>query len=137
MNNFIMIIDDSPTIRKIIEITLQPEGYHGVSFADGASALTWLDEHPNMQPALVFLDVQMPDLNGYEWASQIKGKPGFHHTAIALMSGEAINNDKSRLAGIVTHIKKPFTAQTILTTARAYLPPNTRMSAKTEGWVYA
>jgi twitching motility two-component system response regulator PilG len=124
MDNFIMIVDDSPTIRKIIEITLQQAGYRGVSFADGVAALTWLDGHPDVLPVFIFIDVQMPGIDGYELTRRIKSQPRFRSTAIILMSGEAMNEHKGRLAGVAAHLKKPFTVHAILTTVQAYVLAN-------------
>jgi twitching motility two-component system response regulator PilG len=129
VNTFIMVIDDSPTIRKIIEITLQQEGYSGISFADGISALKWLNEHPDMQPALVFLDVQMPGLDGHAWAHHIKSKPRFHNTIIVMMSGDAVKSAKTSLTGVTNYLAKPFTTQAILTTVRTYIPANALVEA--------
>jgi CheY-like chemotaxis protein len=125
-------VDDSATIRTIIAHTLKVAGYCGVSFADGVKALKWLDEHPDMQPTLVYLDAQMPEIDGYAWATYIKSKPRFHHTAIVLMSGEALGKTKAGIAGVTAYIEKPFTTQTILTTARTYIQANALVAVDKE-----
>jgi CheY-like chemotaxis protein len=128
-NNFIMVIDDSPTVRKIVEMNLQSAGYNGVSFADGTSALQWLDEHRDMRPVLVLLDVQIPDIDGYEWAMHVKSKRSFPATTIVLLSGEAVDSEKARIAGVVAHIKKPFTVEMLLTTVQTYAQANVLVEA--------
>ena len=123
MQNFIMVIYPSPTVRKILELILQQAGYRGVSFAHGRIALTWLENHPDIQPAFVLLDMQMPDIDGYEWARCIKNNPRFHHTTVALLSGESVDQTKLQAVGITTFIKKPFTTQGILTTVQMHVLP--------------
>jgi twitching motility two-component system response regulator PilG len=123
MDNFVMVVDDSPTIRKIVEMTLQGAGYRGVSFADGVRALKWLGEHAEMRPGLVFLDVHMSGIDGYEWARQVKSKARFHWTSIVLMSGEAFDREKGRVAGVASYLAKPFTTQALLATTQRYLVP--------------
>jgi CheY-like chemotaxis protein len=127
MDNFILIVDDSPTVRTIMEFTLQQAGYGGISFANGVDALTWLDEHPDMQPAFVFLDIQMQGIDGYEWARQVKSNPRFQHTMLVLMSGRLVDQTKLRAVGITASIEKPFTVQTLLTMVQISLPPTAQL----------
>jgi twitching motility two-component system response regulator PilG len=125
MNSFILIIDDSPTIRKLAEMTLQKADYNGVSFADGESALQWLDEHLDVRPTLVLLDVHLPGIDGYTWAMHIKSKLRFQSTSIVLMSGEPVSREKIRVAGITASIEKPFTIQKLLTMVQAQMQAQT------------
>ena len=106
MNNFIMIVDDSPTVRKIMEFTLQQEGYHGVSFPDGIEAFKWLHEHQDAVPLLIFVDVEMPKMSGYTLTRHLTQKPRFHHTPILLMSSRngVIDKLKARLAGAADYL---------------------------------
>jgi CheY-like chemotaxis protein len=133
VNNLILILDDSPTIRTIIQMTLQSNGYSGISFADGTHALRWLNHHADMQPGLIFLDVNMPRIDGYEWARRVKSQPRFHNTAIVLMSSGATDRIKPRMAGITDYLAKPFTTQTILTTVKTYLPPPAQLRVESRG----
>jgi len=124
MNHLILIIDDSATIRKVLQTILQREGYSGMSFPDGIAALHWLAEHPDVVPALVFLDVYLPKMDGYEWARRIKALPRYKNTTIVCLSrcNGVIDKLKARLAGAVGSLEKPFITQTILTTVQTYLP---------------
>ena len=129
MDNFIMIVDDSPTVRKIMEFTLQQEGYSGMSFPDGIEALKWLYEHQDCVPQLIFLDVELPKMSGYTLTHHLREKPRFQQTSILLMSGRigTIERLKARLAGATEYLVKPFTMQTILTTVQTYLQPTARI----------
>jgi two-component system, chemotaxis family, chemotaxis protein CheY len=122
MNNFIIVVDDSPTVRTIAEYTLKSAGYNGVSFANGLRALKWLDEHTDVQPSLVYMDVQMPGLDGYDCALYLTGQSRFQKTAIVLMSAELVEIAKLRLVGATAHMHKPFTVEKLLTTTQTYVP---------------
>ena len=125
MDNFIMIVDDSPTVRKIMEFTLQQEGYRGMSFPDGVEALKWLYEHQDCIPLLIFIDVEMPKMSGYILTRHLREKSRFQQTPILLMSSRigVIERLKARLAGATEYLVKPFTTQSILTTVQTYLRP--------------
>jgi len=66
MSKFVMVIDDSPTVRKIIETCLRREGYEVKCFADGIQAMQWLLKPEARIPDLVFVDLCLPKLDGYE-----------------------------------------------------------------------
>jgi twitching motility two-component system response regulator PilG len=80
-----------------------------------------------MHPALVFLDMQIPGLDSYEWVRQVKSQPRFHNTVVVLMSGRLIDKPKARVVGAAKYLAKPFTAQTILTTVQTYLSPTVQI----------
>lgn len=83
----IMVIDDSPTVRKVIEVTLKREGYEVICFPDGVEALNWLNTSEGCAPALVLLDICMPRMNGYEVAWYFKARVQFADTRVVIMSG--------------------------------------------------
>jgi twitching motility two-component system response regulator PilG len=123
-----MIVDDSPTVRKIMEFTLQQEGYTGMSFPNGIEAFRWLHEHQDCIPQLIFVDVELPKMSGYTLTRHLREKPRFQQIAILLMSSRigTIERLKARLAGATEYLAKPFTTQMLLTTVQTYLQPPAR-----------
>ncbi len=119
----ILVIDDSPTIRKILEVTHRRQGFSLQTFADGVEALRWLQSHPTMIPSLVYLDICMPRLDGYEVAHHLHSRPHFSAVPIVMLSGKdgVLDRLKGRLVGATGYITKPFRSEEILTATRHYL----------------
>src|SRR5689334_13951585 len=117
MNKLVMVIDDSPTVRKIVEVSLKREGFSVVAFSDGIEALRALTTRQlDCIPDLIFLDIDLPKMNGYEIARYLKSKPAWNNTIIVILSRHngVVDRLKARLAGAQTYLTKPFTTQTIL-----------------------
>lgn len=119
----ILIIDDSPLTRKIVEVTLQREGYHGVSFPDGLAAIRWLLQETAPIPALIFLDVRLPKMDGYSVARYIKSKVRYTHVPIVMLTrlDGVIDRVRARLSGASHYVTKPFTIEIIRTLAQQYV----------------
>jgi DNA-binding response OmpR family regulator len=82
----IMVIDDSPTIRKVIETALNREGYLTITFPDGMSAFRWLAQASDSVPGLILLDIILPKMDGYAIARALKAKPAWEDMTILMMS---------------------------------------------------
>ncbi len=124
MSKFIMVIDDSATVRKIIETCLRREEFDVRSFADGVEAIRWLTNDPDARvPDLVLLDISLPKMDGYEVARRFKAKPIFNNTVIVMLSrrDSVIDRLKGRLAGAKDYITKPFKTQEIVSIIQAQL----------------
>ncbi|SRR6266567_3848135 len=87
MSAFVMVIDDSPTIRKILETCLHRAGYEVKSFQDGIEALHWCGAPEARVPALVLVDVGLPKLDGYDAIRHFKAKPAWHRQSLSLYRG--------------------------------------------------
>jgi twitching motility two-component system response regulator PilG len=122
MSKLILIIDDSPTVRKIIETCLGREGFEVCGFGDGIEAMRWLVETQRI-PDLVILDIGLPWMDGYEIARRLRSKPQFAQTVIIMLSRRdgLLDRLKGRLAGAREYITKPFKAQDVLSVVRSYL----------------
>ncbi|HVB21247.1 MAG TPA: response regulator [Ktedonobacteraceae bacterium] len=124
MSKLVMIIDDSPTVRKIIETSLKREGFDSVSFPDGIEALRAITEHslPRI-PDLVILDIGLPKMDGYEFARRLKSKPQFQQTVIIMLTARdgMIDRLKGRLAGAKDYITKPFRTQDVISALHSHL----------------
>jgi CheY-like chemotaxis protein len=119
----ILIIDDSPTIRNIMETCLRREGFQVQSFPDGIEAMRWLIGPQARVPDLVWLDIGLPRLDGYEVARHLRAKPSFHHTIIVMLIGRVGVGDrlKSLLVGANRCLTKPLTTQEVVSITRSLL----------------
>ncbi len=124
MNKFIMVIDDSPTVRKIIETCLRREDFDVRGFTDGVEAMHWITNAPEARiPDLVLLDINLPKMDGYEVARRFKTKGAFNNTVIIMLSrrDSVIDRLKGRLAGAKDYITKPFKTQEIVSIVQEQL----------------
>ena len=122
MSKLVMIIDDSLTVRKIMETSLKREGFASVSYPDGIEALRALSEGLQI-PDLVLLDIGLPKMDGYEVARHLKTKQQFGNTPIVMISKRdgVIDRLKGRLAGAKDYITKPFKTQEVMTIVHSHL----------------
>jgi twitching motility two-component system response regulator PilG len=116
----VMVIDDSQTIRRTAETLLAREGYAVVTASDGYEALGKIVDH---QPALIFIDIMMPRLDGYQVCSLIKGNPKFSGTPVVMLSSKdgVFDRARGRIVGSDKYLTKPFTKDEILTAVKSYL----------------
>src|ERR1051326_2862046 len=123
MGNFVMIIDDSLTVRKIMESSLQREGYRSISFPDGLKAMSALSKGEIPVPDLVLLDAGLPKMDGYEVTRAFKQKNRLGNTVIIMLSGRDGMFDKlrGRLAGAKEYITKPFKPAEVIAVVRSHI----------------
>ncbi|HEY6406722.1 MAG TPA: response regulator [Ktedonobacteraceae bacterium] len=123
MSQLVLVIDDSATVRKILEVCLKRAGYEVIGFRDGVEAIRWLATPEARHPRLVFLDIQMPRMDGYAVAQYLKARHQLSDIVIVMLSGRAgiLDRLKGRLAGASAYLTKPFTTQAILAIVQAYL----------------
>src|SRR5262245_420073 len=109
----VMIVDDSPTIRKILGLTLERAGYKVVPEPDGESALERLTE---VVPDVIVLDIAMPKVDGYEVCKRIKKDTRVAHVPVVMLSGKDALFDKvkGRMAGATEYLTKPFQTPAVL-----------------------
>ena len=113
---FVMVIDDSLVIRKILETCLHRAGYEVKSFPDGVEALRWLHTPEAPVPDLIFIDLGLPKLDGYEVIRLLKARPALEHTILVILSRRdgVLDHLKGRLVGAHAYLTKPFKTQQIL-----------------------
>jgi twitching motility two-component system response regulator PilG len=117
MSKLVMVIDDSPTVRKIIEVSLKREGFTVASFPDGIEAMRAITtQQLDHIPDLVIIDIDLPKMNGYQLTRYLKSKPAWNNTTIVILSRHSglVDRLKARLAGAQIYLTKPFTTKTIL-----------------------
>jgi CheY-like chemotaxis protein len=103
----VMVVEDDDTIRQLIIVNLELEGFDVVSATDGQDAL---DRVKHVDPAVVTLDVMMPRLDGWETASRLRGDPDTAHIKLVLLSARAQQADLERgeQIGVDAYLTKPF-----------------------------
>lgn len=123
MSKLVMIIDDSATVRKIVEVSLKREGIPSISYANGIEAIRALSERKHVVPDLVFLDIALPRMDGYKIAQYLKSHHQFDNTVIVMLSGHngILDRLKGRLSGARDHLTKPFKTEDILSVVHEYL----------------
>jgi twitching motility two-component system response regulator PilG len=103
----ILVVDDSPTIQKVVSVTLEAHGHEVVTASDGMEALAKLR---TLRPDLVLLDITMPHMDGYQLCRILRSNELTKQVPIVMLSGKDGLFDKmrGRMAGAATYITKPF-----------------------------
>lgn len=116
-----IIIDDSVVVRKIVEATLRRAGITCHSYQDGVEALQALREKQQDTPDVIFLDIGLPRIDGYDVLRLLRTSPRYEHTAIFMLSARdgVLDRVKSRLAGARGYITKPFKIQDLLSVMKS------------------
>jgi len=109
----ILVIDDSKTIRRTAETLLTKEGCTVFTAIDGFDALSKIADH---QPDLIFVDIMMPRLDGYETCSLIKHNKVFRKTPVIMLSSTdgLFDRARGRIVGSEQYLTKPFTKDELL-----------------------
>jgi twitching motility two-component system response regulator PilG len=119
MSNLVMVVDDSLTVRKILEVSLKRAGFDVIAFSDGLEALQALTSS-NLQrlPNVVILDVMMPKLNGYAFTRLIRSKSYLRHIPILMLTSRdgMVSQLRGRIAGANIYMTKPFKTQDVIQT---------------------
>ena len=118
----VMVIDDSNTIRRSAEIFLVQAGCQVVLAEDGFDALAKIADH---QPSVIFCDIMMPRLDGYQTCSLIKKNPRFKSTPVIMLSSKdgLFDRARGRMVGSDQYLTKPFTKDSLLQTVAAFALP--------------
>ena len=109
----ILVVDDSKTIRPTAETLLTKEGCHVFTAIDSFDALSKIADH---QPDLIFVDIMMPRLDGYETCSLIKHNKMFKETPVIMLSSKdgLFDRARGRIVGSEQYLTKPFTKDELL-----------------------
>ncbi len=118
----VMVVDDSPTVRKLVSLTLERRGYRVISAFDGVAAIKELGL---CRPDLILLDINMPRLDGYRLCKLIKKHEATQSIPVVMLSGKDGMFDKlrGRLVGCSDYITKPFEADALTHKVAKYLTP--------------
>ncbi len=109
----ILVVDDSKTIRPTADTLLTKEGCQVFTAIDGFDALSKIADH---QPDLIFVDIMMPRLDGYETCSLIKHNKMFKQTPVIMLSSKdgLFDRARGRIVGSEQYLTKPFTKDELL-----------------------
>ncbi len=109
----VMVIDDSKTIRRTAETLLKKVGCDVVTASDGFEALSKIADN---QPDIIFIDIMMPRLDGYQTTALIKNNKRFRKTPVVMLSSKdgLFDRARGRIVGSEQYLTKPFTKEELL-----------------------
>ena len=116
----VMVIDDSKTIRRTAETLLKREGADVVTAVDGFEALAKIADQ---RPQIIFVDIMMPRLDGYQTCALIKNNRTFRNVPVIMLSSKDGLFDKARgrIVGSEQYVTKPFTREELLDAIRTHV----------------
>ncbi|GAA0905654.1 twitching motility response regulator PilG [Rothia nasimurium] len=119
----VMVIDDSKTIRRTAETLLKKEGCDVLTAVDGFEALAKISDQ---KPNIIFVDIMMPRLDGYQTCALIKNNAQFRGTPVIMLSSKDGLFDKARgrIVGAEQYLTKPFTRDELLGAIHRYATAN-------------
>ncbi len=116
----VLVVEDSPTTRKVIKMTLQNGGFRVVEAADGVEALIKLNDE---QPGLVLLDIMLPKIDGYNVLSILKKNKDMKNVPVIMLTSKKTMMDKmkGRLSAANSYITKPFKPEELVNEVRKHI----------------
>ena len=116
----VLVVDDSPTVRKIVQLTLQRERIRVVTAGDGLSALAAVADE---QPDLILLDIMLPRMDGYNICQVVRKNMAYRDMPIIMLSGKdgLFDRMRGKLAGSTEYITKPFDSTELVQTVKRHL----------------
>ena len=127
----ILIVEDEPEIAKLIQLSLEKEGFDCHSIRDGLTALRVIQEQ---QPDLIILDLMLPGLDGLELCARIRQKPGAKDPYILMLTakGEEIDRVIGLSTGADDYLVKPFSPRELVARVRALLRRSLRQGGQSQ-----
>lgn len=123
----VLVIDDSNTIRRSAEMFLRQAGYEVILAEDGFDALSKIADH---HPSVIFVDIMMPRLDGYQTCALIKQNPKLKTTPVIMLSSKdgVFDRARGRLAGSDRYLTKPFTKEGLVAVVHEYVKSSSTAS---------
>ena len=121
MSKRILIIEDQEDTRRILRDLLKSAGYEMIEAVTGEQGLVMARIH---RPDLILMDIQLPDLDGYETSRRIKADPALQSIPIVAVTSYAMSGDDAKAyeVGCVGYVTKPFSPRQLLAKLREFLP---------------
>lgn len=118
-----MVIDDSKTIRRSAETLLKKVGCEVITATDGFEALAKITEH---HPDIIFVDIMMPRLDGYQTCALIKNNQVFKSTPVIMLSSKdsIFDRARGRIVGSEEYLTKPFSREDLISAITAHVKVN-------------
>ena len=116
----VLVIDDSNTIRRSAELFLRQAGFEVILAEDGFDALSKITDY---EPQVIFVDIMMPRLDGYQTCALIKQNPRLKSTPVIMLSSKdgVFDRARGRLAGSDRYLTKPFTKEGLIEVVNDYV----------------
>ena len=121
MDKRILVVEDTEDNRRIIGDLLTSVGYEVIEAVDGEEGVAMAESH---RPDLILMDIQLPEMDGYEATRRIRAIPQLAEVPIIAVTSYALSGDeaKARAAGCDGYIAKPFSPRALLAKVREFLP---------------
>ena len=125
MSTHILVVEDQEDNRRILRDLLIHAGYGMIEAATGEEGVALAE---SARPDLILMDLQLPDVDGYEATRRIKANPALSRIPVIAVTSYALSGDdeKARRAGCDAYVTKPFSPRALLVTIREYLPREER-----------
>ena len=119
----ILLIEDNEQTRYLATFLLEKQGYAVVSAADGPASI---ELAKTVKPALILLDIQLPLMDGYAAARELRSDPALRNIPIIAVTSYAMVGDREKAlaAGCNGYLEKPINPDTFVTEIERFLPPN-------------
>ena len=119
----VIVIDDSMTVRTVVEACLRRTGVQVTSFGDGLAAMGALARGEVAVPDVLLLDIGLPKMDGYEVARILRSKPDFGQTTIVMLTAHdgVLDRLRGKLVGASAYITKPFRVSHVVDVVHHYL----------------
>jgi two-component system cell cycle response regulator DivK len=116
----VLVVEDTEDNRRIVYDLLTASGYQVLEARDGAAGMAMAAEH---RPDLILMDVQLPELDGYEATRRLKADPDLRDIPVIAVTAYALSDDegKARAAGCDGYVAKPFSPRQLLATVRKFI----------------
>lgn len=116
----VLVVDDSPTVRKLVEMSLERNGFRVVHAFDGVAAIK---EIARQNPSLILMDVNMPRLDGYQLCKLVKKHETTRHIPVVMLTSKegVFDKLKGRLVGCSGYIAKPFSPDELVKAVEQFL----------------
>lgn len=120
LNVKVMVIDDSKTIRRSAETLLQRAGCEVITAVDGYEALAKITEH---RPQIIFVDIMMPRLDGYQTCALIKSNKAYKSIPVIMLSSKdsIFDRARGRIVGSEEYLTKPFSKEDLIAAITAHV----------------
>ncbi len=125
MAKTILIVDDSASLRRVVDIALSGAGYEVIQASDGKDALAKLARLEGRKVHLIVSDVNMPNMNGIEFVTAVKKDSAYKFTPVIMLTTEGQDEikDQGRAAGAKAWIVKPFNPTQLLNAVQKLILP--------------
>ena len=119
MKKKILIVEDNKDCREILGLFVTMIGYHVIMAPDSKEAIAYAEAE---EPALIFMDIELPDIDGIKTSSILKQNPKTCHIPIVALTGwmSALWEEKASKVGIISYLLKPVSPQTLKDTIEEY-----------------